>query len=99
MSKNYTLKSSKNYTLKDLAHLCGFSTAYFSQLFHKEVGECFKAWLNDTRIQYAKGLLIESNMAILDICIECGYSTPSQFIKMFKRKEGMPPSQYRKNKS
>ncbi len=89
---------SQNYTMEALAHLCGFSTSYFSGLFHKEVGKNFKAWLNDTRIDHAKSLLRESTLPILEICYECGYTTPSQFIKMFERREGMTPSQYRKTK-
>ena len=90
---------SQSYTMEALAHLCGFSASYFSSLFHKEIGKSFKAWLNDTRIEYAKSLLTESTLPILDICYECGYSTPSQFIKMFKRREGRTPSTYRKKKT
>ena len=86
---------SQNYTMDALARLCGFSTPYFSTLFHKEMGKTFKAWLNDTRIEHAKSLLTESTLPILEICYECGYSTPSQFIKMFKRQEGTTPKQYR----
>lgn len=89
---------SQNHTMESLAHLCGFSSSYFSGLFHKEMGKTFKAWLNDIRIEHAKSLLTESTLPILEICYECGYSTPSQFIKMFKKHEGMPPSQYRKTK-
>ena len=89
---------SQNYTMEALAHLCGFSASYFSNLFHKEMGELFKTWLNNTRIEHAKSLLTESTLPILEICYECGYNTPSQFIKMFKRHEGMTPSQYRKTK-
>jgi two-component system response regulator YesN len=87
---------SQNYTLEQLSHDCGFSASYFSNLFHKEMGKPFKAWLNDTRVEHAKGLLAESDLPILEIGYECGYNTPSQFIKIFKRATGIPPSVYRK---
>ena len=87
---------SKGYTLKGLARECGLSAAYFSNLFHREMGKCFKEWLNEARIEHAKGLLLESDLSILEICYECGYNTPSQFIRMFKRATEMPPSEYRR---
>ena len=90
---------SQNYTLEQLSHDCGFSASYFSNLFHKEIGKPFKAWLNDTRVAHAKGLLSESDCPILEICYECGYHTPSQFIRIFKKSTGMSPSAYRKRHS
>jgi len=87
---------SQSHTLAGLAHECGLSASYFSNLFRKEMGKGFKEWLNDTRIEHAKGLLLESDLPVLEICYECGYNTPSQFIRMFKRATEMPPSEYRK---
>jgi AraC-like DNA-binding protein len=60
------------------------------------MGRGFKEWLNDTRIEHAKRLLLESDLPILEICYECGYNTPSQFIRMFKRSTEVSPSEYRK---
>lgn len=87
---------SQNHTLEGLAHECGLSASYFSNLFHKEVGKRFKEWLNDARVEHAKGLLLESELSILEICYDCGYNTPSQFIRTFKKAASMPPSEYRK---
>ena len=89
---------SKNYTLESLSRTCGLSASYFSTVFHKEMGKSFKVWLNDTRIEHAKGLLTEGDLPLLTICYECGYNTPSQFIRMFKKVTGLPPSVYRKAK-
>lgn len=87
---------SKNHKMETLARLCGFSPAYFSSTFHKEMGKSFTSWLTDIRIEYAKKQLRETALPLIDVCYQCGYNTPSQFIKMFKRKEGIPPSKYRK---
>ena len=87
---------SQDYSLQGVAHECGLSAAYFSNLFHREMGKGFKEWLNDTRTEHAKGLLLESDSPILEICYECGYNTPSQFIRMFKRATELSPSKYRK---
>ena len=87
---------SKDYTLQGISQECGLSAAYFSNLFHREMRKGFKEWLNDMRIEHAKGLLLESDLPVLEICYECGYHTPSQFIRMFKRATEMSPSEYRK---
>lgn len=87
---------SDDITLTKTAAACGMTAAYFSDLFHKQVGKSFKQWLNSVRIEHAKRLLEKNNMPILEVCYECGYNTPSQFIKMFKRETGVTPTEYRK---
>ena len=87
---------SKCHKMETLSRLCGFSPAYFSSTFHKEMGKSFTSWLTDVRIEYAKKQLRETDLPLIDISYQCGYNTPSQFIKMFKKKEGIPPSKYRK---
>jgi AraC-like DNA-binding protein len=87
---------SADVTLTKLAASCGMTASYFSDLFHRETGKSFKKWLNSTRIEYAKRLLEEREMPIIEICFECGYNTPSQFIKMFKRETSMTPTEYRR---
>lgn len=87
---------SADITLTGLAAACGMTPAYFSDLFHREVGKSFKKWLNSIRVEYAKRLLEEIDRPVIEVCLECGYNTPSQFIKMFKRETGMTPTEYRK---
>jgi AraC-like DNA-binding protein len=68
---------------------------YFSRLFHASTGVTFKTYLSDLRIEYAKRLLEERKLPIIDVGCECGYNTPSQFVRAFKQHTGMPPSAYR----
>lgn len=89
---------SADVTLSALASASGMTAAYFSDLFHRETGKSFKKWLNSVRIEHAKRLLEENRLPILEICYECGYNTPSQFIKMFKRETGVTPTEYKKRK-
>lgn len=53
-------------------------------------------WVNEQRLAYAAFLLKQSENAILDICMECGYSSLSYFYKMFAKRFGQTPSRYRK---
>ena len=87
---------SAEITLNKIAKECNITPSYFSALFRKEVGKPFIKWLNEIRIDRAKWQLSETDTRILNICYDCGYNTPSQFIKMFKRETGLTPSEYRK---
>lgn len=58
-------------------------------------GDNFRHIINMKRLEYAKELLLTSDRAINDISTECGFSSPSYFIKVFKDFEGITPALYR----
>jgi two-component system response regulator YesN len=60
------------------------------------MGISFLEYLTSVRISIAKRLLKEASMPILEACLEVGYQDPSHFAKIFKKKEGVYPSEYRK---
>lgn len=72
--------------------------AYFSRLFHKHAGVSFKQYLTSLRLEYAKQLLEEASLPIIGIGYDCGFNTPSQFYRAFKKKYCMTPSEYRNQK-
>ncbi len=90
----------KNYhqdiSLKMLAHAAGINPYYLSHLFRKEMGTSFLEYLTSVRLSVAKSLLRQNALSVMDICLEVGYQDPSHFAKIFKRKEGVHPTEYRK---
>lgn len=90
--------TAKYSTLTAVADACKVSAPYFSDLFKRETGKSFSAWICSVKIDRAKRLLEETDKSILEVCYDCGYNTPSQFIKMFKREAGQVPSEYRKSR-
>ena len=74
----------------------GLAPSYLSKLFHDSIGITFKEYLNTVRTEYAKRLLKETNLAVSQIGFECGYTTPSQFFRVFKANCGKTPGEYRK---
>jgi two-component system response regulator YesN len=91
----------KNYnqeiSLKKTAVAVGINPFYLSHLFRKEMGISFLEYLSSVRISIAKKLLKQTNLSIMEICLEVGYQDPSHFAKIFRKKEGIRPAEYRKN--
>jgi ligand-binding sensor protein/AraC-like DNA-binding protein len=87
---------SENVKLDELAKVCHLSPSYFSRLFSKETGEKFPSYVSKLKIEWAKGLLEETDMHINEISDELGFSEVGYFIKIFKKYEGITPFLYRK---
>jgi two-component system response regulator YesN len=83
-------------SLKKAADAAGINPFYLSHLFRKEMGLSFLEYLTSVRISVAKKLLQQTGMSIMEICLEAGYQDPSHFAKIFKKKEGVRPTDYRK---
>ena len=82
----------KKLTLEIVASEFGYHKNYFCSIFKKTIGMSFAKYLNNVRISHACNFL--SYMSISDTCIKCGFSNESYFIKSFKAKIGITPSQY-----
>ena len=92
------LSYNQELSLSSIAKRCHITPSYFSTLFHNQVGKTFTEYLNEIRIAQAKRLLRTSSDTVLKIMSQCGYNTPSHFIKCFRERTGMTPTQYRMNK-
>jgi len=82
-------------TLEDVAKYVNLTPTYASAVFKKEMDTNFKRYLNDLRFSYAKKLLTCSDMSVTQICGECGFEDYPNFIRRFKERFGMSPSQVR----
>jgi len=83
------------YSLADFSQRFNISSTYFSRMFHENAGISFKQYQTLLQVEYAKRLLEESKLPIIDVGNECGFHTPSQFIRSFKQLTGLTPSAYR----
>ncbi len=86
----------ENPKLSEVAKIAHYNTSHFSHTFHKELGTTYCDYLNMLKISYAKELLISTSLKISDICFECGFTSHSNFLRLFKEKIGVSPMQYRK---
>jgi AraC-like DNA-binding protein len=68
---------------------------HFSKMFKKKLGITFREFIIKERIDWAKRLLL-ANGSVTSVCYQVGYGDLTHFGRMFQRKVGMPPSQYRR---
>lgn len=81
--------------LADLATLLNMSQFYFCRQFKQAIGITPYQYLIQQRIERAKQLLKQSNDAIADIAILCGFNSHSHLSKYFRQLTGTTPSAYR----
>ena len=89
---NFTRKIS----LEEIAKSSGFSAPYFSTIFKEEMGENLSSYLNRLRVEKAKIMINETNMALSKIARTCGFEDQSWFSKIFKHYTGISPGKFRK---
>ncbi len=85
-------------TLDDLAQRAGLSRFHFAASFKQTFGEPPHRYVILKRINYAKKLLLETDMSVTDISADVGYENQSHFTTLFRREVGLPPATYRKQK-
>ncbi len=78
-----------------MAEASGFSESHFMKFFKQTFGTSFTSYLNAYRLTMAARLLLSSDDGILTVAVASGFENLSYFNRMFKRKYGMTPKQFR----
>ncbi len=85
--------------IHDLADLVSMNEQYFCRFFKKAIGRSPIAYVNDYRIKQAVRLLKETDLPIMEICLECGFNNLGNFLKEFRKYTNTTPLKYRRNLS
>ncbi|WP_297431108.1 AraC family transcriptional regulator [uncultured Cetobacterium sp.] len=84
-----------DFSLDNLADYLGLSFKYTSILFKKVMGDNFKNYINMYRIEKAKEILkSKKDIKIKDLAEKLGYNSSNTFIRIFKKYEGISPTQF-----
>lgn len=86
----------QSLTLEQIAQSVYLSPSYASRLFKKVKHISLMEYLTKVRLEEAKRLLKNPQYLIDEIAENTGYDDASYFTKVFKRYEGVTPTQYRK---
>lgn len=79
-----------------LAEQIYLSPGYLSYIFKKETGVNLSRYIRECRMERAKTLLKDTNMKIVQICHEVGFSNVSYFCQNFKEYCGVSPEKFRR---
>lgn len=88
---------SEDVSLHILSEEFHLNSQYISQLFKNEIGVNFLTYLTNIRMEHAKKLLLSSSLSIAEVSEQSGYGDYRVFTKVFKKSEGITPSQYRRD--
>lgn len=84
------------FSIDDLCTNLNYSRMQLHRLFKKYLNTTPHDYLTQHKLHYAKSLLRNTDMKVLDIAMSIGYSTLAQFNNNFKKRYKMTPSEYRK---
>ncbi|MFR2794016.1 MAG: response regulator [Eisenbergiella sp.] len=86
----------EDLSLQQLAEKVHFSANYLSAQIKSKTGLSYISYLTGLRTDMACQLLTETDLKVLEIAQRCGYRDSSYFNRIFCRKCGISPEQYRK---
>ncbi|WJH36093.1 AraC family transcriptional regulator [Paenibacillus sp. CC-CFT747] len=88
-----------NLSLQDIADMLKMSSAYVGRIFKKHETISVADYINEIRLLKSVMLLETNNLPINEISEKVGFSSQSYFFKMFKKRFGTTPKEYRIKKS
>lgn len=88
---------SEDVSLHILSEEFHLNSQYISQLLKNEIGLNFLTYLTNIRMEHAKKLLLSTSLSIAEVSEQSGYGDYRVFTKVFKKSEGITPSQYRRD--
>lgn len=91
ISNNYA----ETIKLEELAEMVGLTATSFSRFFRKLTGQTVSDYILDARLGNAIRNLVDTDKTISEICYEAGFNNLSNFNRLFKKKKGCCPQEFR----
>ncbi len=80
--------------LSDIARMENLSVAYLSHFIKDNLNQTFQEYLTNLRCSRARKIVTETNMKLIDVCVECGFSDYRYLYKAFLKNYGCTPKEY-----
>jgi AraC family transcriptional regulator len=88
---------SSDLSLQALASESGYSRVHFIRMFKAATGYSPHNYLLNLKLERARELLKNPSMSLIDIALDCGFSSHSHMSRLFHRIVGVTPSDYRRS--
>jgi AraC family transcriptional regulator len=86
----------REISLAFVAGECKLSVSHFARSFKQCTGKPPHRWLLENRVEKAKELLIDAELPLAEIALECGFSDQSHFTRVFSRTVGTSPGTWQR---
>lgn len=93
------LNFQKPITLTEVARLANMTDVSFSRFFKSRTGITFMDSLLEMRLGNASRLLIDTTQSVAEIAYACGFNNISNFNRLFRKKKGCTPKEFRESYS
>jgi len=94
--KNYIDDHYKDeMSLEQLANLVGMTPTAFSRYFKLRTGKNLSEYIVDIRLGHAARRLVDTTDSVSEICWTCGFNTLSNFNRLFRKRKGCSPTEFR----
>lgn len=97
MRLDWEAKITPNPT-KKYADLSGYGMSQFVKSFKATTGKTPTRYMIDSKIAKAKEILVTTSLPMDQVASLCGYADPLYFSRIFKKRVGISPREYRKSK-
>ena len=94
-----TQHEQEQISLSELAGSEHITPDHLSHFIKKALGMSFQEYVSNLRFEQAYGLVTQTSLRILDICMECGFSSSRYLNQMFVKRTGMKALEFRKQKN
>ena len=82
-------------TVSYFAEELNLSANYFGDLIKKETGQSAKEYIQGKIIDLAKNMTLNTDKTVSEIAYELGFKYPQHFTRLFKKRVGYPPNEFR----
>lgn len=89
----------EDITSADICEMFGYDQSYFCRLFKSVVGVRPMEYIRVLRLEKARRMLINNDINISKIALECGFSDVNYFTRCFRKHYGLTAGEYRKKDS
>lgn len=93
------LNFQKPITLTEVSKLANMTDVSFSRFFKSRTGITFMDSLLEMRLGNASRLLIDTTQSVAEIAYHCGFNNISNFNRLFRKKKGCTPKEFRESYS